>query len=109
MICKGENRGRKVKLFAPEARPREYEGVAQSQSALADGYGHGEVDDVLLPAPPPDREVLDPDAPLDPDPLLVEPVPAVFGLVGTLQKVAVSSSMQMTPVVGACDAADWPF
>jgi hypothetical protein len=66
-----------------------------SHSKLDDGKGHGEVDDVLLPPPPP-----------DPDPLLVEPVPAVFGLVGTLQKVAVSSSMQMTPVVGPCDAAD---
>jgi hypothetical protein len=31
----------------------------------------------------------------------------VFGLVGRFQNVAVISSMQITPVVGACDHADW--
>lgn len=32
----------------------------------------------------------------------------MFGLVGTLQNVAVISSMQKVPVVGACDGACWP-
>src|SRR5262252_8782453 len=51
--------------------------------------GHGGIDEGPPPGPP-----------LDPEPLLA-PLPPVFGPVTTLQKFAVISSMQNTPVVGA--------
>jgi len=56
--------------------------------------GHGGIDEVPPPGP-----LLDPL--LDPEPLLA-PWPPVFGPVTTLQKFAVISSMQNTPVVGTC-------
>lgn len=63
--------------------------------------GHDGIDD----APPPGpvlNPLVDPLVdPVDPEPLLA-PKPPVFGPVTTLQKVAVISSMQNTPVIGAC-------
>jgi hypothetical protein len=54
------------------------------------------------------------DPPVDADPLVeavpaADPYPFVFGPTGTLQNVAVISSMQKVPVVGACDGAGWPL
>ena len=65
------------------------------------------MDELTPPAPPPDA-----DTPLDPAPLLdvdtpLDPQRPSLGPLGTLQNVAVISSMQKTPVVGALVAADW--
>jgi hypothetical protein len=46
----------------------------------------------------------DPPVEVDPTP---DPYPFVFGPTGTLQNVAVISSMQKVPVVGACEGAGW--
>ena len=65
------------------------------------------MDGLMAPAPPLDADtpldvalLLDVDTPRDPQPL-------VFGPVVTLQNVAVISSMQKTPVVGATVGVDW--
>jgi hypothetical protein len=67
------------------------------------------MDEVLLPAPAlgPDP-ALDPEPALDPDPALdvdprLDPKPPKFGLVGTLQNVAVISSWQIMPVLGSSE------
>ena len=67
------------------------------------------MDEALLPAPAlvPDPEPV-PDPALDVDPRL-DPKPPKFGLVGTLQNVAVISSWQITPVFGSCELFLWPF
>ena len=67
--------------------------------------------ELMLPAliPPPD-----PDPAPDPEPAvtlvdpLPDPYPPPFGLVGTLQNVAVISSSQITPVLGSDDVFVWP-
>jgi hypothetical protein len=73
----------------------------------------GREDALMLPPlaadPPPPV-----DPPVDADPLVdavpaADPYPFVFGPTGTLQNVAVISSMQKVPVVGACDGAGWPL
>jgi hypothetical protein len=72
------------------------------------------MDEVLLPAPALDPDpALDPEPALDPDPALdvdprLDPKPPKFGLVGTLQNVAVISSTQITPVLGSDDVFVWP-
>ena len=64
----------------------------------------------LAPPPGPDPTP-DPEPALDPAPF--DPYPPEFGPVTTLQNVAVISSSQITPVVGAvvegCDVANWPL
>ena len=68
-----------------------------------------------MPAPPLAADPPPPvDPPVDADPLVeavpaADPYPFVFGPTGTLQNVAVISSMQKVPVVGACDGAGWPL
>jgi hypothetical protein len=61
------------------------------------------MDEALLPAPAlvPDPEPV-PDPALDVDPRL-DPKPPKFGLVGTLQNVAVISCWQMMPVLGSSE------
>ena len=72
------------------------------------------MDEVLLPAPALDPDpALDPEPALDPDPALdvdprLDPKPPKFGLVGTLQNVAVISCWQITPVLGSDDVFVWP-
>jgi hypothetical protein len=63
---------------------------------------------VTLPAPLLDPDaLLDPLALLDPDPPL-DPKPLPFGLVGTLQNVAVISSSQIMPVLGVSELLIMP-
>jgi hypothetical protein len=88
---------------------------SQLHSSLAGGkLPQGEMDEVLLPAPALDPDpALDPEPALDPDPALdvdprLDPKPPKFGLVGTLQNVAVISSTQITPVLGSDDVFVWP-
>jgi hypothetical protein len=86
---------------------------SQLQSSLATGSRmHGGRDDALrlalLAAEPP----ADADPALDAVPDAVpaaDPYPFVFGATGTLQNVAVICSMQIVPVMGACDGACWPL
>ena len=62
----------------------------------------------MAPAPTLDADtLLDADKPLDAADTLRDPYPLVFGPVGTLQNVAVISSMQKTPVGGATVGVDW--
>jgi hypothetical protein len=67
------------------------------------------MDEVFLPAPALDPDpALDPEPALDPDPALdvdprLDPKPPKFGLVGTLQNVAVISSWQIMPVLGSSE------
>jgi len=71
----------------------------------------GDESEVLALPPVPDPELAEPlpddpetaPEPDDPDAAPEDPKPFVFGLVTTLQKVAVISSRQITPVVGLCD------
>ena len=56
--------------------------------------------------PPPVDPAVDADPPVDAVPA-ADPYPFVFGPTSTLQNVAVISSMQKVPVVGACDGAGW--
>jgi hypothetical protein len=75
--------------------------------------GQGGIEDVLPPAPP--AADIPPPAPLAEDVPAAAPLgdaepppppyPAVFGPVTTLQKSAVISWIQNTPVVGACVGA----
>jgi hypothetical protein len=88
---------------------------SQLQSSFAAGSRmHGGSEDALRLPP----LAADPPPPVDPpvnaDPLVdavpaADPYPFVFGPTGTLQNVAVISSMQKVPVVGACDGAGWPL
>jgi len=88
---------------------------SQLQSSFATGSRmHGGREDALMlpplvadPPPPVDPPV-DADLPVDADPA-AEPYPFVFGPTGTWQKVAVISSMQKVPVVGACDGPGGPL
>jgi hypothetical protein len=89
---------------------------SQLQSSFAAGSRmHGGREDALMPAPPLAADPPPPvDPPVDADPLVdavpaADPYPFVFGPTGTLQNVAVISSMQKVPVVGACDGAGWPL
>jgi hypothetical protein len=62
---------------------------------------------VTLPAPLLDPDaLLDPLALLDPDPPL-DPKPLPFGLVGTLQNVAVISSSQIMPLLGVSELSNF--
>ena len=67
-----------------------------------------------MPAPPLGADPPPPvDPPVDADPLVdavpaADPYPFVFGPTGTLQNVAVISSMQITPVLGSDDVFVWP-
>jgi hypothetical protein len=79
-------------------------------SSLAGGkLPQGDMDEVFLPAPALDPDpALDPEPALDPDPALdvdprLDPKPPKFGLVGTLQNVAVISSWQIMPVLGSSE------
>ncbi|MGB8628390.1 MAG: hypothetical protein WCD69_03235 [Xanthobacteraceae bacterium] len=78
------------------------------QSSLNGGsLGHGGIDELMPPALPLDADTL-----LVPDPVLnvdtpLDPYPPSLGPLGTLQNVAVISSVQRTPVVGAWVASDW--
>jgi hypothetical protein len=82
---------------------------SQLQSSFATGSRmHGGSDDALLLAP------LAAEPPVDADPALeavpaADPYPFVLGATGTLQNVAVICSMQIVPVIGACDGACWPL
>jgi hypothetical protein len=81
----------------------------QLHNSLAGGkLPQGEIDEVLLPTPAlvPDSELV-PDPALDVDPRL-EPKPPMFGLVGTLQNVAVISCWQTMPVSGSGELFVWP-
>jgi hypothetical protein len=75
---------------------------SQLQSSFATGSRmHGGRDEALLLAPLAGEPLADADA-LDPVPE-ADPYPFVFGATGTLQNVAVISSMQIVPVAGACE------
>jgi hypothetical protein len=86
---------------------------SQLQSSLATGSRmHGGRDDALRLA------LLAVEPPAGADPALdavpdavpaADPYPFVFGATGTLQNVAVICSMQIVPVMGACDGACWPL
>jgi hypothetical protein len=82
---------------------------SQLQSSFATGSRmHGGRDDALLLAPLAAEPLAA--AVLAPDPVpAADPYPFVFGATGTLQNVAVISSMQIVPVVGARDGACCPL